>query len=169
LTLPNPEHFFEQAHRIVARSSGGPPRQVDIRRAISNAYYGVFHATMTSVADQFVGSTKRTTAQYGLVYRSVDHASLRNLCQELKSSKSTSRIARFVPPAGFGPDIQGFAKILLELQLKRNAVDYDPLPRYRLSDALLAIRAARDALSRFKTADGDEREALLALLVFKPR
>jgi hypothetical protein len=124
---------------------------------------------MTAAADRFVGSTKRTTAQYGLVYRSIDHAWLRNLCQELTSSKSTSRIARFVPPGGFGPHIRGFAKIALELLLKRNAADYDPLPRYRLSDALFAIRAARDALSRFKAADGAEREAFSALLVFKPR
>jgi len=124
---------------------------------------------MTSAADQFVGSTKRTTAQYGLVYRSIDHVSLRSLCQELKNSKSTSRTARFAPEGGFGPDIQGFAKIVLELLLKRNAADYDPLSRYRLSDALLAIGAARDALSRFKATDGAEREAFLTLLVFKPR
>jgi hypothetical protein len=123
---------------------------MDIRRAISNAYYGVFHATMTSAADQFVGSTKRTTEQYGLVYRSVDHA-------------------RFAPSGGFGLHMQGFAKIALELLLKRNAADYDPLLRYRLSDALLAIGAARDALVRFKAADGTQREAFLALLVFKPR
>jgi hypothetical protein len=169
LTLPNPEHFFEQAQRLVARSAAGPPRQVDIRRAISSAYYGVFHATLSYVADHFVGSSKRTSALYGLVYRSVDHALLRNLCQEVQSRRSTSRVALYAPAGGFSPDIQAFAATALELQLKRNTADYDPLPRYRRLDALFAIRAARGALSRFKSASSPQQEAFLALLTFKPR
>jgi hypothetical protein len=41
----NPSHLFEQANKLVAIQVG-PPRQVDIRRAISAAYYATFHATM---------------------------------------------------------------------------------------------------------------------------
>jgi hypothetical protein len=142
---------------------------VDIRRAISSAYYGLFHATLAYVADQFVGSSKRATGQYSLVYRSVDHASLRNLCQEVQNRRATSKIAQYGPAGGFAPDIQSFAATALELQLRRNTADYDPLPRYRRSDALLAIGTARGALARLKAASSAQREAFLGLLVFKPR
>jgi len=65
LAILNPEHLFEQAENLVAPPEAGPPRQVDVRRAISAAYYGVFHATAAAAPDQFVGVTKRATSQYG--------------------------------------------------------------------------------------------------------
>jgi hypothetical protein len=66
----NPNHLFEQANKLITIQTG-PPRQVDIRRAISAAYYATFHATITAAADQFIGVTNRDTSRYGLVYRSV--------------------------------------------------------------------------------------------------
>src|SRR5205085_9551530 len=84
VTIPNPEHFFEQAEQLVRSSGSSRPRQVDYRRAISNAYYGVFHATLTAAADTVVGRGARLSAHYLLVYRSVDHQVLRKLCEEIQ-------------------------------------------------------------------------------------
>ena len=56
----NPEHLFEQAEALVVPPEAGPPRQVDIRRSISAAYYGVSHAIAAAAADEFVGKTKRS-------------------------------------------------------------------------------------------------------------
>src|ERR1700751_1842071 len=84
VAILNPDHLFEQADKLISPPPAGPPRQVDIRRAISAAYYGVFHAVLAAAADQFVGVTKRSTSQYGLVYRSVDHLWLKKLCEEVK-------------------------------------------------------------------------------------
>jgi hypothetical protein len=83
LAILNPEHLLEQAGRLIAPGLRGQPRQVDLRRAISAAYYAVFHAALTLAADHFVGVTRRATSQYSLVYRSIDHRSLRDLCIEV--------------------------------------------------------------------------------------
>ena len=167
MTLPSPEHFFEQAERLAASTE--IPRQVDLRRAISSAYYGVFHAMLGAAADQFVGVTKRPTSHYALIYRSVDHGTLRNLCSEAQNQRLSPRIARHTPLNGFGPDIQAFAAAVLELQEKRLAADYDPLVRIRASDVFAAIGCAREALRRFRKASGPRRTAFLALLLFRPR
>src|SRR5215216_7618181 len=45
VAILNPEHLFDQAEKLILSPPAGRPRQVDIRRAISAAYYGVFHAT----------------------------------------------------------------------------------------------------------------------------
>src|ERR1051326_8403917 len=87
VAILDPEHLLEQAQRLAEPPSAGPPRQVDVRRAISAAYYAVFHATLAAAADQFVGVTKRATSQYALVYRSVDHKTLRELCLEAKRTQ----------------------------------------------------------------------------------
>lgn len=147
----------------------GRPRQVDLRRAISNAYYGVFHAILTAAANHFVGSSKQSTRQYSLVYRSVDHSSLRSLCAALKGRKISQKIAFHAPVAGFDLDTQILAKFVLELQEKRIAADYDPGMQIKTLDARLAVEAARTALRHLDQANAESREAFLSLLVFQPR
>jgi hypothetical protein len=146
VAILNTEHLFEQAEKLIARPPAGAPRQVDVRRAISSAYYGVFHATLTAAADQFVGVTKRSTSQYGLVYRSVDHKWLRILCEEVKKPTLPAKFIPYAPADGFGRHIAAFAAAALELQEKRHNADYDPLIRIKTSDAQLAIQTARAAL-----------------------
>jgi hypothetical protein len=79
----SPEHLFEQAEGLVAAPSGRP-READVRRAISTAYCGLFHAIITAAADLYVGKTNRDTSRYGLVYRTVNHDWLRDLCKEVQ-------------------------------------------------------------------------------------
>ncbi len=169
MAILNPEHLFEQADKLSSPPSAGRPRQVDIRRAISAAYYGVFHAAITAAADQFVGVTKRSTSQYGLVYRSVDHGWLRTLCEEVKKPILAAKYAPHAPSNGFGANIVAFAAAVLELQEKRHAADYDPMIRVKSSDAVLAVRTARAALRRFNGASSTRRKAFLSLLLFQPR
>jgi hypothetical protein len=155
--------------RLAASPSSGPPRQVDLRRAISDAYYGIFHATLAAAADQFVGASKRSTSRYVLVYRSISHGAIYEMCSEVRKPALSPSLARHSPPGGFGLNLRGYAEGVLELQAKRLSADYDPLKRYRRADSVAAITAAQVALTRFGNTPDAEREAFLALLVFKPR
>src|SRR4051794_18956303 len=123
LTNPNPDHLLEQADRLATPRHAGPPRQADLRRAISTAYYAVFHAALAAAADQFVGVTKRSTSQYTLVYRSIDHRVLRDLCVAVTKQQVPQKLARHIPAIGFGSDIESFAANALELQRIRHAAD----------------------------------------------
>lgn len=169
MTILNPDHLFEQAERLIGRPSSGPTRQVDIRRAISAAYYGLFHATLAGAADLFVGVTKRSSNLYALAYRSVDHGSFRDLCFEARKTQLPQKYRQYVTAGAFGANIQDFAGAAIDLQEKRHSADYDPSIRVKISDAILAIKTARDALVRFNAADSDQREAFLGLLLFRPR
>lgn len=147
----------------------GSTRQVDSRRAISNAYYGVFHGILTAAADEFVGVTQRSSDRYTLVYRSVDHSAVRELCSEVKKQRPSTRYARYMPAGGFGPDLQAVATAVIELQEKRIAADYDPSVRIGRSDAISAVATARSALRRFGATGDQQRKAFLTLVLFKPR
>jgi hypothetical protein len=169
VAILNSDHLFEQAERLIAPPPADPPRQVDVRRAISAAYYGLFHSVLTAAADQIVGVAKRSTNQYALVYRSIDHGSLRRLCEIAKAATLPPKYQRNAPATGFGSNISAFAAALLELQEKRHIADYDPSVRVRTLDAKLAVSSARAALARFRDASDAEREAFLSLLLFPPR
>jgi hypothetical protein len=160
---PDPERLFEQADALTA---GPDRRQTDLRRAISNAYYGLFHFTLTAAADMVAGSGDRASGQYSLVYRSVDHSRLRTLCLQLSGSKPQN--LPFVPPDGFGT-IADFARVAGNLYELRNFADYDPSRDFTPEEARLAVSDARQAITWFQGSTTVQQEGFLTLLLFKPR
>ena len=138
-------------------------------RAISNAYYALFHAVIAEAADDLVGRTHRQTPRYMLVYRSVDHKRLRGLCEDIAKQNLPSRYSKFEPEGGFGRDLRSFAKAVVELQESRHQADYDPLFRATRSNAILIVKKSREALEQFRHANRVLRRAFLTLVVFPPR
>ena len=72
MAMVDPDHLFEQADRLITPLPTEPEaRQTDLRRAVSAAYYGIFHFTMTAATDTFVGTANRESELYGSTYRTV--------------------------------------------------------------------------------------------------
>jgi hypothetical protein len=161
--------LLDQAGRLLDWPTSGRPRQADLKRAISTAYYAIFHAAMGAAADQIVGTDRRTQSLYALVYRSADHAALRMLCQELSRLTVAPKYQRHVPSKGFNSRLREFASVVVDLQKLRHSSDYDPFFRISKSDAALAISSARVALDHFERVPPDEKAIFLYLLLFKVR
>jgi hypothetical protein len=166
MTLPNPEHLIDQAHDLAAPPAIGARRQANLRRAVSTAYYALFHAILTDVADQLVGKGQRNTPQYALVYRSVQHRRLTDLCENIVKEKVPDKYKPYVPQGGFGPDLLAVAKILKDLQDKRHSADYDPRYRITPSDATLTLQAGRTALDHWRNVSAPRRRLFILMLTF---
>jgi hypothetical protein len=160
---PLPEHLFEQADGLTTAVDS---RHTDLRRAISNAYYGLFHFALTAAADMVVGTAERATSRYALVYRSVDHGRLRSLCDQIKGT-NPQKIA-FVPAGGFG-SIADFARITLNHYELRILADYDPSRPFTRNEAMVAVSEAREAIKMFQQGSAEQQRAFLTLLLFKQR
>ena len=106
----NPDHLLDQAERLLTPTRPGFSRQADLRRAISNAYYALFHFVMRAVADEFVGARQRRSARYALVYRSIDHRALRDLSVEARKRQASQRYAAYVPKVGFEATLAEFSE-----------------------------------------------------------
>ena len=149
------EELLQQAELRVKPRQPGLPRQVDVRRAISVAYYALFHCIVTTVADEFVGRVNRTSKRYSLVYRNVDHGKIRSLCGSL--------------PGASGDALREFGAAVIELQGRRHTADYDPEKLFRTLDVVFAVSRARQALSAFDRITGEERVLFLKRLAFLSR
>ena len=160
----NPTHLFEQASSLSRLRPTGAPRQVDLRRAISSAYYGIFHFTVGELASLMVGSGVGARARHALVYRGIDHRGLRDLCDDTAKTALPRKYRQLVP-AGFGFELQVFATSVIDLQGKRHRADYDPLARFRTRDATVAIATAKNAIRLFEQADEEQRKIFLTLLL----
>lgn len=169
MAVLSPDHLLDQADRLIAPPGGGAPRQADLRRAISNSYYAVFHAIVTQTADDFVGKTNRASPRYALVYRSIAHASLRKLCEDVKKTTLPEKYSMYSPRGGFGADLSALATAVVDLQEKRHLADYDPLFRVSMSDAVAVIATGRAALKLFRKASRSPRKAFISLLTFPPK
>jgi len=136
---------------------------------ISAAYYELFHFCLTEAANEFVGATQRATNRYALVCRCVDHKALKDPCVEAKKQTSPAGYAHYFPTDGFDANVRAFSTAAIELQEKRHLADYSPQPRFRTSDAKLAIGTARSAVRRFQAASAEHRKAFPTLLICPPR
>jgi hypothetical protein len=169
VTILNPEHLLDQADALMVRTRGGPHRQADLRRAISTAYYAVFHAILIAAADWVVGRSGRSSPRYSLVYRSIDHRLLSGLCHLLGQPSLPPKYRSFVPDSGFDVDIRAFARFVVELQQERHLADYDPSRRVEASRTDALIRIARASVRQWAVMAANQREAFLLLLLFPPR
>lgn len=165
----DPQALFEQAELLIAPRRPGPARQVDLRRAVSAAYYGVFHFICAQAANLFVGRGRQREPRYSLVYRSVDHRELRTVCKAVQAARLDFAVAQLAPASGFAAGLKQFAGSVSELQSLRHMADYDPNGVFSTKDAHFAIQAGRGAVAAFGQASAEERAAFLTLLLFKRR
>jgi uncharacterized protein (UPF0332 family) len=165
----DPHHLIDQARRLAAPSRKGKPRQSDLRRAVSSAYYAVFHALAAASADAFFGKANRGGAAYSLLYRAFEHAQLKRICDTASRSALPDRHQRALKIASFSGSVRDFAASFVRLQKWRHLADYDPLERFDQSEVEAAISLAEDMLSNLDKITGGERQLFLALPLFDVR
>lgn len=165
----SPDALFDHADRLAASRSLGTSPQWDIRRAISAAYYALFHFTMACVADILIGSAPEQEPIYRLAYRSVSHRALRDLCDEINKKPPTKKYSSYFPASGFHPNLLEYGKLFVQLQDDRQAADYDVFRRFYTIEAQFAVSEAREARQHFLTADAAHQRVFLTLLAFPPR
>ena len=113
--------------RRLARASPKKPRQADLKRAISTAYYALFHAMARESADLLVGvGQNRADKAWAQVYRALEHGFAKKACGQVRA-------------LGFPPTICSCADAYVTLQEARHDADYDPIHRVLRADALAVI------------------------------
>lgn len=133
----------------------GRPTQADLRRAVSTAYYALFHCLAGGGADLIIGAN-RSPAWYQ-VYRALEHGRARNACLQKRAMQR------------FPPEIQDFADVFVDLQKARHQADYAPEGRYDEQDVLKTIDVAGNAIARFEQVDVRNRREFATHVLFPQR
>lgn len=143
--------------RLLARASPRRPRQADLRRAISTAYYAMFDAFARNGADLLVGVTASIPHKaWTQTYRALDHGAAKQACGQLRT-------------LGFPPNLCDCGETFVQLQEARHKADYDPHHRVTRTEALAAIQAAEAAIKGLVASDRRDRKAFAVQLLFKRR
>ena len=154
----NPDHLIELAEQILQIGTG-KRRQATINRAVSTAYYALFHALAAECVARTVG-VPRSPRYWQIVtpvHRSLDHGSARKLFERLVKAPATSESLRQV------------GETFLDLQSARHSADYDPSSRYSRREAVDLIAQARRAMDALRALPKEDRLILAVHLITKPR
>ena len=149
------EDLLEQAEHLVARDPL-KPKQANLRRAISSAYYALFHL-LVDEASKLVASGVDLDALRPRVARAFAHKEMKSVSRAVMfagdSPKVPGEIAgmRTTPPPR---DLISVAVAFVRLQEARHEADYDLGRRFTRQEATDYASLARDAFeawSRVRT------------------
>ena len=74
----NPRDLIQTARRL-AESGAAQPTKADLRRAVSTAYYALFHCLTAAAADLLTGA-RPDSPEWRQVYRALEHGKARSAC-----------------------------------------------------------------------------------------
>ena len=143
------------AARGFAELSPRRPSQANLRRAVSTAYYALFHCLAACAANAFIGRAR--SPAWHQTYRALEHGKARTACGNKPAL------------AAFPPDVRDFADTFAALQKLRLQADYALDVKYDKENVLATIEIAEDAIARFEQADARTRRAFVAHVLFKRR
>lgn len=128
-------------------------------RAVSTAYYAVFHALAKSCAGILLPSIDRNSEAYERIYRALDHGPLRAVFAAKRGALNDREA------------LQKIGEITVELQSQRHRADYLPPRRDVLSreQAKTLVDQAGEAVKRIECLSNEDRTTLATLLLFKSR
>lgn len=148
--------LVEVARHLAQNPSKGRLKQAHTRRAISTAYYALFHALATLCANELVGVGKAKSAAWARTYRALEHGFAKSALIEL------ARRTR-------DQEIELLAEAFVSLQQDRHDADYDPQKTFQPADATSGVSVAEFALSALSRLTDEMKLELATTLVMRTR
>lgn len=156
----NPSYLVDIARGLATGAiSGrrGRPRQTDLCRAVSAAYYALFHALAQSNADMLVGSGNRRRPTWRQTYRALEHGEARRRCHNLEQMRA------------FPTGIRGFGKNFVDMQSLRHTADYDPDAQFTRIEVLDIISIAEESIAALDGADREAKHSFAIYILLRQR
>jgi uncharacterized protein (UPF0332 family) len=154
-----PNHLLEQA-TMLAILDKNKPRQANLRRAVSTAYYALFHLlTIASSSNWKIANQRHDLA------RAFDHANMNEACKQTNDKKFPN------PNHPNVAHLRRIANAFMQLQQHRHVADYNNSKKWTRVEVLTHIELAADAFDRWdKICDEPlAQDFLLQLLIHKSR
>lgn len=152
--------LLKTADDLVAGAGGSRrPRQSNLRRAVSTAYYAMFHCLAHCCATALVGGpgANRSIPAWRQAYRALEHGRAKSNCanKDLLSK--------------FPGEVQDFANTFVSMQAKRQLADYDPFARFTKLDVQEEIAVTRIMIEGFQSVPVKHRRAFAVYVLFRTR
>jgi hypothetical protein len=157
------DDLLEQAKHLSGREPRRP-RQASLRRAVSTAYYALFHLLVDEATKMLVPDPKLRR----LVGRALVHDEMKQASASFKSSGLPPHVAA-VCGAVVPPDLKLVAEVFVELQDVRHEADYKLDRSFTRDNARFLVGRADQAFRAWSTVRSEPiaKVYLASLLLWK--
>jgi uncharacterized protein (UPF0332 family) len=148
--------------RSLASQDPNRPKEANVRRAISTAYYALFHFLIDESTRILIGTSRKEKPLRHLLSRCFQHSGMKNACKQIfnlaiNPTSPAPAYASFAPLLlKHSKDLQVIAKTFTDRQGHRHLADYDLGTNHSRADALISVREVEEAMrawNRIKKAD----------------
>lgn len=157
-------HDLLRQAKHLATYEGENPSQASLRRAVSTAYYALFHLLTGEAASRWTGSA----AERSGLERGFEHRVMASVSRQFNNPtwKDWHNDENPVPLA-----LQSIARAFVRLQEERNAADYDNHESWTAVEAQEVLNIAGSAFENWTVISADPMAGnyLMALLLPKRR
>jgi uncharacterized protein (UPF0332 family) len=153
------QDLLEQARHLANREPKRP-KQASLKRAVSTAYYALFHLLTTAAVANW-----RTSRQRSELARAFMHSAMKEACK--RTNNNTFSTANPIQVRR----LKRIANVFIRLQQQRETADYDNSIRWSRTEVLTLIDMVQEAFDLWSASREDEiaEDFLLELLVQKRR
>ena len=154
----------------IANFDAGKPKQANLRRAVSTAYYAVFHYLVHEACCALIGTQNAQRPYRHVLSRGFVHTTMKQACSSFGGGTLKNTVTKGLPTDQHGnyaipKAIQNIAATFAELQEKRHLADYDLSERFKRSEVLTLIDQAKSHVLKFQELPiTDDRKFFLACL-----
>src|ERR1700722_8335419 len=161
-----PIDLLEQARHLANREPKRP-KQASLRRAVSTAYYAIFHLLSIETAKNWKRPAERST-----VARMLDHTPMVKVCTAKRDELNEYFKTR--PAAGHELDvlkhIHAITNTFVEMLQHRHTADYNGAIKWSRTDVLEKIESVEAAFQSWREIrDEHEAQNFLVTLLLKER
>lgn len=149
------DHLLDAARERIVSTGQGAPRQVNLRRAVSDIYYALFHFLVDRSTQNMIGSQPGEAAMRDAIARGFPHAQLKEACKSFGSGGALPKPFASAYTATNGvpklsATIRQFAKFFVEIQELRHVADYDWNSKFVQRDIAAKIQEAQMLITKFR-------------------
>jgi hypothetical protein len=153
--------------RFLVRRESRRPRQASLRRAVSAAYYALFHLLIHEATRMLVSGASLESLRT-LVARAFAHTTMNEACRAFAAMQLPPAVASVVT-GPISADLREVAQAFVDLQEARYEADYDLAHRFSRSEAGALVDQATRAFAAWQRVRGTltARVFLTSLLLWR--
>lgn len=140
--------LLEQAGHLVARERK-KPKQASLRRAVSAAYYALFHLLVADGA-RLLSPTQPPLLRVR-IQRAFNHSDMRNVCKGFARPNQIPAATRSLLTLPLKSALVTVLQAFVELQEARHQADYDLIMTWNRLGAVNHVATARNAFTSWQT------------------
>ena len=139
--------------KLLAEKQPRRPKQASLRRAVSAAYYALFHLLVDEASRRLVGGTNRTALR-NCVARAFNHATMKTVAKQFAEGGVSPKLIPGLNRAALQQELVRVAGAFVDLQQHRHEADYDMRRRFTRIETLSITDDAERAFLDWRVVRG---------------